>query len=79
MLSEDIVIAANGVWVEIPLTSAMSIIHNKGVHDIMMRMGAASTSDGMIVSVGQTVVVDETCYVRSQKTSTYNVTLVVTR
>lgn len=80
MLSEDIVIISDGVWVTVPLITAKSIIYNKGPQEVTVRMGAASASGGIIIPIGQTVIVDETCYVRVKQTSgVYSSTLVVTR
>ena len=79
MITEDITIPSDGSWVTITATSLMSSIYNKGPHAISMRMGEESTSEGFIVAPSQMVVIDETCYVRSQKISSLSTYLVVTR
>jgi hypothetical protein len=64
MTTEDIALQQDGSWVGLPLLGEQTIIFNGSGMDCYIRFGAASTSYGMLVANGSTVVVDETVYVK---------------
>jgi len=64
MTTEDILLQQDGNWVGIPLTGEQTILFNGSGMECYIRFGAASTSFGMLMAIGSTVVVDETVYIR---------------
>ena len=67
MLTEDIRLPEDGSWLAIePLTDQV-IIHNDTGRECLVRFGAASTSTGMPLVPDETLMVDETVYIRSKK------------
>jgi hypothetical protein len=69
MTTEDIPLQKDGLWVGIPLISESTSIYNASTNDMLVRLGASSTSYGITVPKGATVLVDETVYVRPLKHS----------
>jgi hypothetical protein len=64
MLTEDIALQQDGSWIGIPLISEQTIVYNGSGMDCYVRFGAASSSYGMLLASEQTIVVDETVYIR---------------
>lgn len=64
MLTEDITIPKDGSWTEVTLTSTITIIYNDSGVDMMVRFGASSTSNGIRLSPGDSMSVDESIYIR---------------
>lgn len=64
MTTEDIPLQMDGSWLGIPLTSEQTILFNGSGMECYVRFGAGSTSFGMKLADEQTLVVDETVYVR---------------
>lgn len=64
MTTEDIPLQMDGSWLGIPLTSEQTILFNGSGMECYVRFGATSSSYGMLFANEQTLVVDETVYIR---------------
>jgi hypothetical protein len=69
MTTEDITLPSDNNWLAIPLTSEQTIIYNGSSLALYVRLGSGSTSNGMLFNKQETMVVDETVYIRRQSSS----------
>ena len=67
MLTEDLQLPSDGSWIAIVPLDVDVIVHNASNRDCMVRLGALSTSYGMLLEPGITIMVSETIYVRAKK------------
>ena len=64
MRTEDFTVANGNDWLVIPLTSTMTVVCNIGETKLAFRVGNDSTSRGLILNPSETVILDETVYLR---------------
>ncbi len=79
MFTEDFYPPVDGTWLVLPLTSSQTSISNVGGTRLAMRFGALSTSEGFFFNEGDTVVVDQTVYLKAFDTTKRVAKVVVTR
>jgi hypothetical protein len=78
MTTEDITLPSDNNWLAIPLTSEQTIIYNGSSLALFYRLGSLSSSNGMLFNKNETLIVDETIYIRKQYTSYSDTTNKVT-
>ena len=78
-LTEDFSLPVDGSWLVIPLTSAQTSVSNMSGVDVYIRLGALSSSSGFILNPSQTILTDETVYVRATSVTGNTPKVVVTR
>lgn len=66
MLTEDILLPEDGSWIAIVPLGNDSFIQNDYTQDCLIRFGALSTSYGSVFQSGDTIIVNETVYVRAR-------------
>ena len=66
MTTEDIRLPEDGSWLELAPVDTDIIIHNDTGRECLVRFGAASTSSGMPLVPDETLIADETVYIRSK-------------
>jgi len=69
MTTEDIALPSDSNWLAIPLTSDQTVIYNGSSLALYYRLGSTSTSYGMLFGKQETVIADETVYIRKQSNS----------
>ena len=65
MITEDFRVPTDGSWLGLPMISDHTIVHNGTHSEIYARFGSSSESYGIKIAEGDTIIVDETVYVRS--------------
>lgn len=78
-LTEDFNLPTDGSWLVIPFISAQTTIANMSGVDAYLRLGATSSSQGFILSPSQTVIIDETAYIRATSVTGNTPKVTVTR
>ena len=78
-LTEDFALPVNGDWLVIPFTSAQTSVSNMSGVDVYIRLGALSSSSGFILNPSNTIIADETVYVRATSVTGNQPIVVVTR
>jgi len=67
MLTEDLNLPVDGSWIAVvPITTDI-VVHNASNRECLIRFGALSTSYGMPFEDGETIMADETVYIRAKK------------
>ena len=78
-LTEDFSLPADGSWLVVPFTSAQTSVSNMSGVDVYIRLGALSSSIGMVLNPSQTILTDETVYIRATSMTGNQPKVVVTR
>lgn len=68
MLTEDITLADQDQWVALVPTGASIVVYNGSNRDCVIRFGALSTSAGMLFGPDETIIAEETVYVKPKNT-----------
>lgn len=79
MLTEDFYPPLDGTWLVVPLISAQTTVSNVGGTRLAIRFGALSSSEGFLLHENETMVVDETLYIKAFDTTKRRAKVVVTR
>jgi len=79
MTTEDFELPTTGEWLVVPLTAAQIIVHNAGQTPVKVRLGASSSSTGMVIEPKETIVTSETVYIRAVRLDKASYKVVVTR
>lgn len=64
MTTEDIQLPTDGSWLGIPMTGTYTIVHNGTIDTMLVRFGSSSNSFGMKLKAEDTLIAEETVYVR---------------
>ena len=78
-LTEDFALPIDGSWLVVPLTSSQTSVSNMSGVDVYVRLGALSSSSGFILNPSQTILTDETVYIRATSVTGNQPKIVVTR
>ena len=79
MTTEDFELPTTGEWLVVPLTGTQVIVQNAGQTPVKIRLGASSSSSGMVLEPKETVATSETVYVRAVRLDKASYRVVVTR
>jgi len=79
MRTEDFTVPKSSEWIVIPYTTTQTVVCNIGNAKIAVRFGADSVSEGQILNENDTMVVDETIYLRALDTKAKTPKVAVTR
>ena len=64
MTTADMAIPQDGSWLGIPTLGGSTILYNASTQHLLVRLGSTSTSYGMKLFPDQTMMFDETVYVK---------------
>ncbi len=64
MLTQDFILPTNGDWLALPLTSTFTVMNNVSNLSLHIRFGVSSTSLGFMIEPGDTMIAEETIYIR---------------
>lgn len=79
MTTEDFDLPATGDWLVMPITGTQVIVYNAGQTPVKIRLGAGSTSSGMVLEPKETIAAAETVYIKAVRLDKANFRIVVTR
>ena len=79
MTTEDFDLPATGEWLVVPMTGTQVIVYNAGQTPVKLRLGAGSTSNGIVLEPKDTIAAAETVYIKAVRLDKANFRIVVTR
>lgn len=78
-LTEDFSLPVDGSWLVVPYISTQTSVANTSGVDVFIRLGASSASQGFPLRPSETVLIDETVYIRATSVTNNIPKVVVTR